>query len=181
MAKAVSNENLARFLKKCDERYAKAGKGGGGVSLSNIISHPESLPTATADSPDLVEVGGVLYRKKFSNNINLIGTWIFNDVPILTQNYSFSIEFISGGVTFYSIIAGYNAHEEYISYDSLQVYGTISGGWEAQGTDFKTIQITDISSLSNEADFISWLTANATKQGGAGGTDTYSYVAIQDA
>ena len=78
MAKAVSNENLARFLKKCDERYAKAGKGGGGVSLSNIISHPESLPTATADSPDLVEVGGVLYRKKFSNNINLIGTWIFN-------------------------------------------------------------------------------------------------------
>lgn len=52
------------------------------------------------------------------------------------------------------------------------------GAW--QGDSYKTINITDVSALTNGTEFTSWLTANATKQGGGGGTVTYSYVAPAD-
>ena len=67
-----------------------------------------------------------------------------------------------------------------LRYDSNVAYYGIDGySWDKEA--YKTIQITDISALTNEEEFTSWLTANATKQGGGGASVTYSYVALADA
>ena len=70
-----------------------------------------------------------------------------------------------------------------IDYDINNVYIAAAGGtgtW--YGPENKTIQITDVSTLTNVDEFTTWLTANATKQGGGGGgTVIYSYVALADA
>lgn len=54
MAKAVSNENLARFLEKCDERYAKAGEGG-----TDVIANPTATGTEELIS---LQVGETVYN-----------------------------------------------------------------------------------------------------------------------
>ena len=181
MTKAVSNENLAQFKAKCDETYAKVGEGG--ITLSQVIAREETLPTATADSPDFVEVGGVLYRKKAVESGGLLGTWVFNDTITglpsqWGQEKYYTLSFSSNSENYVKIMLGRGKIGYYTDPDGVNttVYTT---SWA--NTAYKTIQITDISSLTNEAEFISWLTANATKQGGGGGTVAYSYVALADA
>lgn len=49
---------------------------GGGITQSTVVAREATLPTATADSPDFVEVGGVLYRKKAVDGGSLLGTWV---------------------------------------------------------------------------------------------------------
>lgn len=158
----------------------------GTVTQSTVIERPESLPTATADSPDFVEVGGVLYRKKAVEGGSLLGTWVFDDVPSLTSlgtgNNVFNINFLSNGQSHTSLTAygGSSAFDpdKYIKYNNNIVFLASSANWSLSA--YKTIQITDISTLTNVDEFTTWLTANATRQGG-GGTVTYSYVALADA
>lgn len=172
----------------------------GTVTQSTVIERPESLPTATADSPDFVEVGGVLYRKKAVEGGSLLGTWVFNDK--LVDNIGkdsgqeeYNITFLcpsafSGDCDEIHVVFSHFEGVESVSYydndiadfmgRAKTVYSIANENlWYKE--DYKTIQITDISSLTNEAEFTSWLTANATKQGGGGGTVTYSYVALADA
>ena len=185
--KAVSSDNLARFKQKCDETYQKKGEGGGGITNAQVIEKVEQLPTATADSPDFVQTpDGTLYRKKAVEGVSLLGTWVFNfdDTfaivpPTISENINYNITFISNGQTFNLLQQqNYKNIAIYLYYDTTQVCTDSSGsGWT--NTAYKTIQITDVSSLTNVDEFTTWLTANATKQGG-GASVSYEYVAQQD-
>ena len=187
--KSISLDNLARFKAKCDQTYAKVGEGGG-ITQSTVIERPESLPTATADSPDFVQTpDGTLYRKKATEGGSLLGTWMFNDNVDCSVGYTFNISFtcsyfpstdftsliVSAGPRFGPWNIFYDSGTSQNAYDGLT---ETTGNWVNEAC--KTIQITDISALTNEAEFTSWLTANATKQGG-GASVSYEYVAQQDA
>lgn len=180
MTKAISLDNLAQFKAKCDETYAKVGEGG--ITLSQVIAREETLPTATADSPDFVQTpDGTLYRKKAVEGGSLLGTWVWNSFINSTTN-TFNFSFTSNDTQYTGIKVypeGRGVHIEYLKSNG-ESDGASTGG-PSVSEEYKTIQITDISSLTNEAEFTSWLTANATKQGGGGGTVTYSYVALADA
>lgn len=180
--KFISLDNLARFKAKCDETYAKTGEGGG-ITKSTVIEYTNSLPTATADSPDFVQTpDGVLYRKKAVEGGSLLGTWVFNDTINSENTFSFSFSFTCNDILYKGIQLdkGFQGEEMYYidTSDDMTLVYSVRGTWE--GTAYKTIQITDISALTNEEEFTSWLTANATKQGG-GASVTYSYVALADA
>lgn len=179
--------------------YELQTQSSGGITQSTVIERSEELPTATADSPDFVEVGGVLYRKKAVEGGSLIGTWVFNKPAYLPLGVEYILSFTSNGNS-YSKMSGHTG-PDWEPEDELYYDDTLAGAaWAPEdelylyyddtlvstkttwaNDAYKTIQITDISSLINEAEFTSWLTANATKQGGGGGTVTYSYVALADA
>ena len=161
----------------------------------NIIEYANELPTASETSPAFVQTpDGTLYRKKAVEGGSLLGTWVFNDMPNIPHNMgqgekttTYNINFLSDSKTFSSIVlyttGGSMSGDDLLTelrYDSYVAYYGIDGYLWAKEA-YKTIKITDISSLTNEAEFTSWLTANATKQGGGGGTVTYSYVALADA
>lgn len=154
----------------------------GTVTQSTVIERPESLPTATADSPDFVEVGGVLYRKKATEGGSLLGTWVWNSFINSTTN-TFNFSFTSNDTQYTGIKVypeGRGVHIEYLKSNGES--DNASTGGPSVSEEYKTIQITDTSALTNEAEFTSWLTANATKTGGGGGASvTYSYVALADA
>lgn len=160
----------------------------GTVTQSTVIERPDELPTATADSPDFVEVGGVLYRKKAVEGGSLLGTWVFNDTIDISTEKEFIVTFTVSNPSFngkrMQIHTSFNPDGIGLVYYGSVTEGTPSapaynGTWGNEG--YKTIQITDISALTNEAEFTSWLTANATQTSGGGGTVTYSYVALADA
>lgn len=176
MAKAISLDNLAQFKANCDETYQKKGEGGG-ITQSTVIERPESLPTATADSPDFVEVGGVLYRKKAVEGGSLLGTYSFNSsLNVDDTDATFNASVTSNGQQFTSIRVYPEGRGVHIDFGST----SICAGGNSVYEEYQSFQITDISSLTNEAEFTSWLTANATKQGG-GASVSYEYVAQQDA
>lgn len=167
--------------------YDLQAQSSGGITQSTVIERPEELPTATADSPDFVQTpDGTLYRKKAVESGGLLGTWVFNDTLSITDNNlaTFSIGFSSAGETFNEIVLGKNKANFQMKY--LPIGSTplawsddySNNGW--WNVSYKTIQITDISSLTNEAEFTSWLTANATQTSG-GASVSYEYVAQQDA
>lgn len=165
--------------------YELQAQSSGGITLSQVIAREETLPTATADSPDFVQTpDGTLYRKKAVEGGSLLGTWVFNDtISSLAGSWStveFNVSFTSNNVQFTRMAhAGPdNALQYYDGTRYTSAYNFLNNTWNDSA--YKTIQITDISSLTNEEEFTSWLTANATKQGG-GGTVTYSYVALADA
>ena len=149
----------------------------------NIIECAEELPEASETSPAFVQTpDGTLYRKKAVADDGLIGTWIFNNALsgiLVPSDTTYNLSFSSNGQQ-YTSLRTYtdNRDLEYMDYGETNVYG---GRLGFTNENFKTIQITDISSLTNEEEFTSWLTANATKTGGGGGTVTYSYVALADA
>ena len=184
MTKAISLDNLAQFKAKCDETYAKVGEGG--ITLSQVIAREETLPAATADSPDFVQTpDGTLYRKKAVEGGSLLGTWVFNDtISSLAGSWStveFNVSFTSNNVQFTRMAhAGPdNALQYYDGTRYTSAYNFLNNTWNDSA--YKTIQITDISSLTNEEEFTSWLTANATKQDGVGGASvSYEYVAQQE-
>ena len=155
----------------------------GGITLSQVIAREETLPTATADSPDFVEVGGVLYRKKAVEGDSLLGTWAFNDTINSENTFSFSFSFTCNDILYKGIQLDKGRLGEEMYYidtnDDMTLVYNVRGTWS--GTAYKTIQITDVSALTNREVFETWLKANATKTGGGGGTVTYSYVALADA
>lgn len=174
MTKAISLDNLAQFKAKCDETYAKVGEGG--ITLSQVIAREETLPTATADSPDFVQTpDGTLYRKKAVEGSSLLGTWVFNDTIDISKKVYFLVSFTSNQKSYTTISKEMGSPSDLLTYGGDKVY---NGSWV--NSAYKTIQITDTSSLTNGAEFRSWLTANATKTSG-GAPVLYSYVALADA
>ena len=178
--KTVSSDNLARFKAKCDETYQK--KGESGITNAEVIEYAEQLPTASETSPNFVQTpDGTLYRKKAVEGGGLLGTWVFNDTPSITESKIFNISFTSDSKNYISL-------ETYYSTNAFDIQYNVSGGSDvaysgAKGVgswskdSYKTIQITDISSLTNVDEFTQWLTANAT---GGGASLLYEYVAVHD-
>ena len=145
---------------------------------SNVIS-VESLPTATADSPNFVQTpDGTLYRKKAVESGGLLGTWVFNDTLTLSGRNTFNVSFTSNGSS-YTQMSYITGVANDLRYGGEVVYSETKGlgGWN--NTAFKTINITDISSLTNVDEFTSLISSNATQTGG-GASVSYEYVAMQD-
>lgn len=156
-------------------------QGSGGITNAEVIEYAEELPTASETSPNFVQTpDGTLYRKKAVKGGSLLGAWIFKDTLVLSGRNTFNISFTSnsGSYTEMSYITGV-AND--LSYGSEVVYSEVRGmgGWN--NTAYKTIQITDVSSLKNREAFETWLKANATQQSSGGGTSvSYEYVAMQE-
>lgn len=183
---SLSNAGQVPVVNSAGNGYELQAQSSGGLTQSTVIERPEELPTATADSPDFVQTpDGTLYRKKAVEGSSLLGTWSFtNDVAsglvIGVTAQTFNVTFTSNNVQYTSITINNNG-APFDPNASLKYGNTVvftNNNWN--NTSYKTIQITDISALTNEAEFTSWLTANATKQGG-GATVSYEYIAQQDA
>lgn len=180
--KTVSSDNLARFKAKCDETYQKKGEGGGsgsGITEAQVIVQVDEVPaTVTADSPSFIQTpDGVLYRKKAVESGGLTGTWVINSTNDgIATGTSYNVGFTSNGNSYTKIggRTGFFPGDNGIVYDSTTVY-TQTVGWDDE--NFRTINITDISSLTNVDEFTQWLTANAT---GGGASVSYEYVAMQE-
>ena len=156
---------------------------GGGITQSTVVAREATLPTATADSPDFVQTpDGTLYRKKAVADVSLLGTWVFNERLNIEEDALYLVSFISNELTFRKIQLNYSGvtgqQMDYVDApgEETNVFDTRS--W--MDNNYKTIQITGVSALTNREEFETWLKANATKQGGGGGTVTYSYVALAD-
>lgn len=159
--------------------YELQAQSSGGITQSTVIERPEELPTATADSPDFVQTpDGTLYRKKAVESGSLLGTWVFNKLGHLSRGVEYILSFTSNGNSYSKMRGNTGAWrpEEELYYNDTLVSNTSLWINDA----YKTIQITDTSALTNEAEFTSWLTANATQTSG-GASVSYEYVAQQDA
>ena len=178
--KTVSSDNLARFKAKCDETYQKKGESGGsggGITEAQVIVQVDEVPaTITVDSPSFIQTpDGILYRKKVVESIAILGTWVFNS-NINKPSNIYVLSFTSNRNEYTQI--GWRV-EEGLYYQSESgpdtVYIESSNSWVKEG--FRTINITDISSLKNVDEFTQWLTANAT---GGGASVSYEYIAMQE-
>lgn len=152
-------------------------QGSGGITNAEVIEYADELPTATETSPNFVQTpDGTLYRKKAVEGGSLLGTWVFNDNPVVSEDLVANISFTSNGNSYNKLdvrlLFGPNFE---ILYNETIVCDQTGFNDPAD----KTIQITDISALTNVNDFTQWLTANATKQGG-GASVSYEYVAMQE-
>jgi len=150
--------------------------GGAGISQSEVINRPNSLPTASASSPDFVQVSGVLYQKKVTQEVpstvtDLTGTtWVFDD-NISTSNFtdmSKSINFTSNSnnyTLFRTFAYDGEPDQYYIMYNITDIYGNENYGDPITWTNsaFKTIEIVDGTDVE-DAILISFLQANATLQ-----------------
>lgn len=162
-------------------------QGSGGITNAEVIEYADELPTASETSPNFVQTpDGTLYRKKAVESTGgLVGTWVFNDtltgvgdVPSAEITFTSNAQTFSsintvtfgGGIVIYHSPSGTDV---YPSGTDIHVYR--DGAWKDAA--YKTIQITDISSLSNVDEFTQWLTANAT---GGGASVSYEYVAMQE-
>ena len=149
----------------------------GGITNAEVIEYAEQLPTATETSPNFIQTpDGTLYRKKAVEGSGLLGTWVFKDTLVLSGRNTFNVSFTSNSGT-YTQMSYITGVANDLSYGSEVVYSETKGmgGWN--NTAFKTINITDISALTNVDEFTQWLTANAT---GGGASVSYEYVAMQE-
>ena len=96
----------------------------------------------------------------------LIGTWVFGDSLSIEEDASYTVSFISNELTFRKIKLDYVTFAgRYMYYvDALDGETTAFDTRSWQDDNYKTIQITDISALTNREEFETWLKANATKQ-----------------
>lgn len=175
--KTVSSDNLARFKAKCDETYQK--KGSGGITNAEVIEYAEQLPAASETSPNFIQTpDGTLYRKKAVESTGgLVGTWVINSANDgIATGTSYNVSFTSNGSSYTSMSGrtGFFPGDAGIRYDDSTVY-TQTSGWDNE--NLRTINITDISALTNVDEFTTWLTANAT---GGGASVSYEYVAMQE-
>lgn len=106
----------------------------------------------------------MLYSRQQSRKDELIGTWVFTDV--LQNVIGFTdehISFTSNSQQFESISYGsFGGFNVGMKYGETKVFDQNDGSWI--NNNYKTIQITDVSSLTNREVFETWLKANATKQ-----------------
>lgn len=114
--------------------YELQAQSSGGITQSTVIERPEELPTATADSPDFVEVGGVLYRKKaveggvagVITSSTIKGVFNINYSPsVLDARVSQTINFSSNNEDFSSFFADFTRGET-LQYGGTTVY---NGSW----------------------------------------------------
>ena len=138
---------------------------------SNVIS-VESLPTATADSPDFVQTpDGTLYRKKYTQTIDgdVIGIYRFNDNAD-RANGVYNLDFTSNGKTFTSIeIDSETAFIRYHNSDGSYA-NAFMGSWVEE---YRIITVTNVLP-SNVSVIQNLLTNYAVKQP----STTYSYAEI---
>lgn len=175
--KTVSSENLARFKAKCDETYQKKGESGG-ITNAEVIEYAETLPTASETSPNFIQTpDGTLYRKKAVEGSGLLGVWIINSTNDgIATGVRYNVNFTSNGNSYTSMSGrtGFYPGDAGIRYDGSTVY-TQTSGWNNE--NLRTINITEISELTDVDEFTQWLTANAT---GGGASVSYEYVAMQE-
>ena len=94
----------------------------------------------------------------------LIGTWVWNSFINSTTN-TFNFSFTSNNTQYTGIKVypeGRGVHVEYLKSNGES--DNASTGGPSVYEEYKTIQITDVSSLTNREAFETWLKANATKQ-----------------
>lgn len=135
------------------------------ISQSDIIS-VETLPTATADSPDFVQTpDGKLYRKQTIQNDSLIGTWQlgYGINATIPQNWTF--DFTCDGVNYTGILV--QSDLESIKYQGTNPVTVYQFGW--LDDKYKTINITDTSGITDISAFTQWMNQAGTK------LPTYSY------
>ena len=154
-------------------------QGSGGITKAEVIEYADELPTASETSPNFIQTpDGTLYRKKAVESGGLLGTWVFNDTITLPSNKVFHVKFSCDGVAYIWMGTQFTGVLNYFSADNIESMAyRKTNGWMDQ--KYKTIQITDVSSLTNIDEFTSFITANATKQDG-GGSVSYEYVAMQE-
>lgn len=177
--KSISLDNLARFKAKCDQTYAKVGEGGG-ITQSTVIERPESLPTATADSPDFVEVGGVLYRKKVVDggvagvltSSTIKGVFKIDSPYILDARVEANLNFSSNNTNFTRFFADFTRGES-VEYGSTTVY---NGRWT--NTAYQTVNFGNDEQTLGSTGFYDYFRQVASP---VTPSVTYSYVALADA
>ena len=183
MTKAISLDNLAQFKAKCDETYAKVGEGG--ITLSQVIAREETLPTATADSPDFVQTpDGTLYRKKAVDggvtgvltSSTIKGVFKIDSNPyIIDVRFDEPLNFSSNNTNFTAISADSTRGTTLkLMYGSTTVY---NGTWT--DTAYQTVNFGDV---EQSFDPISWF-YDYFRQVAYPVTPSvsYEYVAQQDA
>lgn len=146
------------------------GTGGDGIENNEVIVQYDTLPTATADSPDFVQTpDGTLYRK--SKRESAAGAYTWNDTPASpTAAINASIDFTYQGAAQTSMSIGSTGGIVSIAYYPAAFLYTSATGWGSLSKDF-TIQSDEI-----PADLAEYLSANATRQGAA--TILYSYEVV---
>mgnify|MGYP001863112611 CR=1 FL=1 len=157
--------------------WTKEASGG-----TTVIANPTA--TGTQDLTSL-QVGGTVYNIPQGGAVEyatdeeidalfgsaepqdeLIGTWVFGDSLSIEEDASYTVSFISNELTFRKIKLDYVTFAgRYMYYvDALDGETTAFDTRSWQDDNYKTIQITDISALTNREEFETWLKANATKQ-----------------
>ena len=146
------------------------GTGGDGIENNEVIVQYDTLPTATADSPDFVQTpDGTLYRK--SKRESAAGAYTWNNTPTSpTAAINASIDFTYQGAAQTSMNIGSTGGIVSIAYYPAAFLYTSATGWGSLSKDF-TIQSNEI-----PADLAEYLSANATRQGAA--TILYSYEVV---
>lgn len=146
------------------------GTGGDGIENNEVIVQYDTLPTATADSPDFVQTpDGTLYRK--SKRESAAGAYTWNDTPASpTAAIHASIDFTYQGAAQTSMNIGSTGGIVSIAYYPAAFLYTSATGWGSLSKDF-TIQSDEI-----PADLAEYLSTNATRQGAA--TILYSYEVV---
>lgn len=146
------------------------GTGGDGIENNEVIVQYDTLPTATADSPDFVQTpDGTLYRK--SKRESAAGAYTWNNTPASpTAAINASIDFTYQGAAQTSMNIGSTGGIVSIAYYPAAFLYTSATGWGSLSKDF-TIQSDEI-----PADLAEYLSTNATRQGAA--TILYSYEVV---
>lgn len=144
--------------------------GDDGTENKEVIVQYDTLPTATADSPDFVQTpDGTLYRK--SKRESAAGAYTWNNTPTSpTAAINASIDFTYQGAAQTSMNIGSTGGIVSIAYYPAAFLYTSATGWGSLSKDF-TIQSDEI-----PADLAEYLSANATRQGAA--TILYSYEVV---
>lgn len=149
---------------------------------TTVIANPTA--TGTQDLTSL-QVGGTVYNIPQGGAVEyatdeeidalfeaaepqdeLIGTWVFNERLNIEEDALYLVSFISNELTFRKIQLNYSGFTgqqmDYVDApgEETNVFDTRS--W--MDNNYKTIQITGVSALTNREAFETWLKANATKQ-----------------
>lgn len=171
-----------------DNINVQPSSGGSGISNYEVIDRVNSIPTATATSPDFIQVAGINYAKKRTIDLSNT-TWLLNNTPtLLTGDPIFNINFTSNSSNFnvfYFITTTGNTDLFYAETgltNIVHAYSEQSTSW-VDGDNYKTIEITGGNDANNES-LYNWLVENATLQSGTvvgyeyesiGGLATYHY------
>lgn len=144
--------------------------GGSGITNYEVIDRVNSIPTASATSPDFIQVAGINYAKKRTIDLSNT-TWLLNNTPtLLTGDPIFNINFTSNSSNFnvfYFITTTGNTDLFYAETgltNIVHAYSEQSASW-VDGDSYKTIAITGGNDANNEA-LYNWLIENATLQSG---------------
>ncbi len=150
--------------------------GSGGVAKNDIIEQEDILPTATEETPDIIQYNNKNYTKKKVINLSNT-TWLLNDSLNLLEDTLFSINFTSNNINFeffnFSTTSGNTTliYTDTNSTNTVNAYSGQTNTW-ADNT-YKTIAITNGTDI-NKYKLYDWLTKNGTIQSGT--AISYSYV-----